>query len=119
MALLQIGRQPGGHRVVGAQNHQAVEGNLVGEIDEGIAQSCLGPIVVHVLAIDVGDDRDHGNEVAKRAVRLVRLGHQHLALAQARIGPEYLGLAANDRGRVEAGLGENRGDHGGGAGLAV
>jgi len=105
VALLQVRGQPGGHRVVGTENHQSVERDLVGKIDEGLAQGDLGPVVVHVLAIDVGDDRDHGNEVAKRTIRLIRLGYQHLALAQARVGPKYLGLAADDSGRVEAGVG--------------
>ena len=55
----------------------------------------------------------------KRAVRLVCLGHQHVALAQPRVGAERLGLSPDDHGGVQPGLGEDRGDHRGGAGLAV
>ena len=44
--------------------------------------ACLGPEVVEVLAVDVGDDGDGREQVAERAVRLVGLGDQDLAAAR-------------------------------------
>ena len=60
--------------------------------------------MVEVLAVDVGDHRDRREQVAERAVRLVGLGDQDLAAAEARVRAEGARLAADDRGRIEAGL---------------
>jgi hypothetical protein len=44
-------------------------------------------VVVEVLGVDVGDDRDGGREAQEAAVALVGLGHEEIALAEARVEP--------------------------------
>ena len=53
------------------------------------------------------------------AVELVGLGHQVVALAQARAGAEEAQPAADDHGRIEPGVGQQGADERGGGGLAV
>jgi hypothetical protein len=119
MALEQLRDEAGGGRVVGTQDYQPVERHLVGEVHEGLAQRRLGAEVVHVLAVDVGDHRGHGEQVAERPVGLVGLGHQHVAMAEPRVGPQRARLAADDHRGIQPRLGEDGGEHRRGAGLAV
>jgi hypothetical protein len=69
------------------------------------------PIVVEMLAVDVGDDRDRRLHVEERAVRLVRLGDHELALPDLGPRPEGLHTAADHDGRVEPAGREHLGDH--------
>ena len=76
-------------------------------------------VEIQVVGVDVGDHGDGRRELQERAVRLVGLGHQELPLAQLGVGPQGVELAADDDGRVDAAVGQDRGHHGGGGGLAV
>ena len=81
-----------------------------------LAERAVGGVVVE---LDVGHHRHVAGELEERAVRLVGLGHDPVALAPARIGPAGAHLAAHDEGRVASGLEQHVGDHGRGGGLAV
>ena len=61
----QARRQLHRFRTVGAQHHQSIKGHAVGEVEKRIGQGLLRPDVIEVLAVDVGDDRHHGDEVAE------------------------------------------------------
>ncbi|MNT20101.1 hypothetical protein D3C72_1553980 [compost metagenome] len=74
---------------------------------------------VHVVGIDIGDHRHHGQQVQERCVRLVGLDHDVLAAAQSRIGTCTVELAANHKGRVPARFGQHARDQAGGGGLAM
>ena len=75
--------------------------------------------MVQVLAVDVGHHRDGREQVAERAVGFVGLGDQDLAAAEARVRAEGARLAADHRGRIQRGLGQDHRDHRRGRRLAV
>ena len=104
VALADERRQARRRRVVGADHDQSIERHLVGKVQKRGGQRRLGAEVVQVLAVDVGHHRDHREQVAERAVGLVGLGDQDLALAEARVRPERARLAADDRRRIEPGV---------------
>mmetsp|Transcript_6954 Transcript_6954/g.29338 ORF Transcript_6954/g.29338 Transcript_6954/m.29338 type:complete len:488 (-) Transcript_6954:357-1820(-) len=118
-------------RVVGAHHRGAIEGHAVQELDEGPVQALHRvPVGVHVVLVDVGDDRQHRAEFQEGGIAFVRLDDDELALAEPRIGaggrqgggppqalPAPLGaslrirrrggsinLAADHEGRIQPGL---------------
>ena len=97
----------------------AVERHLVDEGDERVADGVEGAVVIEVLGVDRGDHGDRRRELEERAVGLVGLGHQVLALPEPRVGAEARHAPADDDGRVEAALGEHGADHRRGRRLAV
>ena len=106
--------------VVDAEDGGAVERHPVDEVDEGLLQ--LREVVavgVHVVGVDVGDDRHHRQQVQERRVGLVGLDDDVVAGAEPRVGAGGVEPAADDEGRVEAGLGEHAGDERGRRRLAV
>ena len=108
------------HRgVVEAQHRAAVEGDLVHEAEEGLLDVGEVAVGVEVLAVDVRDDGHGGGELQERAVGLVRLRHQELALAEPRAGAEDAEPPAHDHRRVEPAAVEHERHHRGGRGLAV
>src|SRR5213593_1884307 len=106
-------------RLIQAEHRRAVEGHLVDEGDEGVADRVEGAVVVEVLGVDRRDDRDRRRQLQERAVGLVGFGDEELALAQPRVRAETRHPAADDDRRVEAALGQHGADHRGGRGLAV
>ena len=60
-----------------------------------------------MVRLDVGDDRDDRRQLQEGPVVLVGFGDEVVALAQPRVGPEDVDLAADDDRRVEAGLGQD------------
>src|SRR6266850_1555717 len=106
-------------RLIQAQDRRAVEGHLVDERDEGVADRVEAPVVIEMLGVDGRDDRDRRRQLQERAVGLVGLGDQVLALAEPRVRPEARHPAPHhDRG-IEAALGQHGADHRGGRRLAV
>jgi hypothetical protein len=106
--------------IVGAEDRGAVERHLVDELDEGLLQ--LGEVVavgVHVVGVDVRDDRHHRQQVEERGVRLVGLDDDVVAGAEPGVRAGGVEAAADDEGRVEPGLGEDAGDERGRGRLAV
>jgi hypothetical protein len=74
---------------------------------------------VHVVGVDVGDDRHHRQQVQERGVGLVGLDHDVFARPQPGVGPGAVEPPADDEGRVQFGGGQHAGDQAGGGGLAV
>ncbi len=105
--------------VVVVQDHRPVEGDLVGELPEGLDQVLHPPVEFQVVVLDVGHHGDAGEQPQEAAVRLVGLGDQVARGAQLGAAALDLQPAADHVGGVEAGLGQYRGQHGGGGGLAV
>src|SRR3546814_1627158 len=74
----------------------------VQELGERIAHAReVAAVVLQVVGVDVGDDRDQRVQAQEAAVALVGLGHQPVAAAQARVCAGGEQLAADDEGRVE------------------
>src|SRR6266850_5044742 len=106
-------------RLVQAEHRRAVEGHLVDERDEGVADRVEAPVVVEVLGVDGRDDRDRRRQLQERAVGLVGFGDEKLALPEPRVRAEARHPPADDDRGVEAALGQDGADHRGGRRLAV
>ena len=104
-------------RVVRAGQHHA--GDPPAERGERRLDVRQARVVVQVVGLDVGDDRDVGREQQERPVALVRLGDEVQAGAVLRAEPGLGEDPADDVARVGAAFAQHRGEHGGGGGLAV
>ena len=71
--------------MIDAQHRGAVEGHVLDELDEGVLDLVEPAIMVEMLGIDVGDDRDRAVEAQEAAVALVGLDHHPVALAEPRV----------------------------------
>ena len=56
----------------------------VGEVDEGLLEGLARAVVVEVVGVDVRDERDRGVVEQERAVGLVGLDDEQLAVAARR-----------------------------------
>ena len=91
-------------RIVGAQDRHAIERHAMQEIDEGLLQvGEVVPVGLHVVGIDIRDDRHDGQQVQERGVRLVGLHHDVVAAAKLRVGAGAVEAPADDEGRIESG----------------
>ena len=106
-------------RIVDAGRHRAVERHLVHEVEKGALHVVHVAVAVHVLAIEVGHDRQDGRELEKRAVALVGFGDQILRPAQPRVRAHGIDASADHDGGIEAAGAKHAGHHRGGRGLAV
>ncbi len=106
--------------VVAAHHRETVERQVVQELDEALLELLeVAAVRAQVVVVDVGDDRDHRLQVQERGVALVRLRDQVAAGAELRVAAGALQQAADHERRVEAALGEHRGDEARSRGLAV
>ncbi len=112
-------RQAHQARVVGAEDDEAVERHPLGELDERGLEAGHRAVVIEVLLVQVRDHGDRRRQAHERAVGLVGLGDEELAVAQAGVGLERVDAAADDDRRVEPALEQDRADHRGRRGLAV
>ena len=74
------GPERGKMPIVAADDDGPVEGDLVRELGECVQHPIERPVVVEVLAVEVGDNRDHWREPEEGAVALVRLD-DHVSFA--------------------------------------
>lgn len=100
-------------RVVTAAYDRPVEGDAVRECDERVVDPVETAVEVHVLRVDIRDDREDGREAHEITVALVRLGDEERTLSQANVLPEALHPAAHHDGRIEPGLLQEGGCQGG------
>ena len=105
--------------VVDARDDRAEDRGLSGEGDEGVADVVEAPVAVEVVRLDVRDHRQGRREGQERTVVLVGLGHEELAAAEPGAGSPEVEAAADDDGRVEPRLGQEKPGHRGGRRLAV
>ena len=101
------------------QHEQAVLGQQGDEPPEDVVDVVQAGVVGVVVELHVGHDRDLGAQEQQAAVALVGLGDEPLARAHAGVGADVVELAADEEGRVEAGLAQHVGDHRRGGRLAV
>ena len=118
-AALQFRQNAAQHGIVVAGHDNSVERHAIHEFEEGAFDVLQVAIAIHVLAVDVGDDRNDRRELQKRAVTLVGLGDEILRPPQSRVRSHRVHAAANDNGWIEAAAGEHSGNHGSGRGLAM
>jgi len=114
-------RVPTGQRgpldVIDADHGQAAGAD--DEPVEGLPQRLEAAVVGVVVGLDVGDHGDLGAELDEGAVALVGLDHEPLAVGPHGAGADLVDVPADDEAGVEAGFGEDHGQHRGGRRLAV
>ena len=106
-------------RLIQAEHRGAIERNLVHERQEGLANGVQIPVVIQMLGIDRGHHRQRRLQLQERAIRLVGLGHEIVALAEPGVGAEVRHASAHHDRRVVAALGQHGADHRRRRGLAV
>ena len=94
--------------MIQAQHGAAIKRHFVDEVHERAAQVGQVAVVVQVFCINVGNDRDGGRELQKRAVRLVGFCNHVLGLTQACPGPQLRQLAPDDCGWVKPCFAQHR-----------
>ena len=72
-------------RIVETQHGRTVERHFVDEIREARTHVVHVVVVVHVLAIDVGDDGDRRRQHQERSIALVRFDNHQVAGAEMRV----------------------------------
>ena len=72
-----------------------------------------------MIGFNIGDHRHHGLQVKKGRVTLVGLGDQEAAGTQLGIAANAVDQTTDDKGGIQARLGEDIGNQAGGGGLAV
>lgn len=97
--------------MIEAQQRRTVEGHVLDELDERRLHLLERAIMVEMLGIDVGHDREGAVEPQEAAVALIRLDDHPVALAQPGIRAVLVDDPAVDHGRVHpAGIEDCR-DH--------
>src|SRR5690606_6527805 len=86
-------------RVIDAQDGRTIERNVLDEFHERLSHSVEAAVVVEMLRIDVGDDRNGAIEAQKAAVALVGFNDHPLAAAKTRVRTVAFDDPAVDHGR--------------------
>ena len=107
------------HRVVHAAHHQPARSQVLHEDAERLDHRVERAEVLEMVGLDVGDDGDLGTKLMEGAVVLVRFDHEEVAASALGVGADVLQHAADEDGRIEAGLFEDQRDHRRRRGLAV
>jgi len=114
-------RQNGAHmRIVHTQHGAAIEGQALQEFDKRAFELFeVVAVGIHVVGVDIGDDRDDGREQEEGRIRLIGFGHQKFARTQTCVRSGSVQFAANHKGRIKAGRFQNAGGQARRRGLAV
>ena len=106
--------------VVGAQHGHAIERQALDKIDKGLLQLVQRVVVgLHVVGVDIGDDRQHRLQMKERGIRFVGFGDDELTGTQTGVRAGALQPAADDKGRIQSALGQHAGSETGGCGFAM
>ena len=97
--------------MVHAHHREAVERHVLDELAVGLLDLFEPAVMLEMLGIDVGDDRDRPVEAEEAAVAFVGLDHHPVALAEPRVRSVAIDDAAVDDGRIEPAGVEHRSDH--------
>src|SRR3546814_3559539 len=96
--------------MVEAKHRGAIEGHIFDELDERALDGVETAIMVQMLRVDIGDDRDRPVEAQEAAVALVGLDHDPVAGAKPGIRTVIVDDAAVDDCRVDTARIEQRGE---------
>ena len=113
----------GQHRLhfgmVDAQDRGAVKGYILDKLDETVLDLVEAAIMIEMLGIDIGNDRDRAVEPQKAAVAFVGFDDHPLAGTKPCVGTILVDDAAVDHGRIDTARIQHRRNHRSGRGLAV
>ena len=116
----QLIRNASNASVIRAQNGCAVERHAMQELHKGRFQFLkVVPVGFHVVGINVGNHRHHGQQVQEGCVRFIGLHHDVVTCAQFGIGACAVQSTANHKRGVQACFSQNAGHQAGGGGFAV
>src|SRR6266481_6486695 len=87
--------------LVQAKNRRAVKWHAIHELHEGILNVFQRRVLVKVLAVDGGDDRNYGREQQETAVAFVGFDHEKFAFTEPRRRTGLIDAAANDKRGIE------------------
>src|SRR5437588_10010773 len=105
--------------IIDASDDRAARPHVFREDAERFDDVVEAAVVLEVIGLDIRDNGDLRPQLVEGAVVLVRLDDDDVALAVLGVRGDVLQDAADDDGRIEAGIFENGGDHGRSRGLAV
>jgi hypothetical protein len=103
------GNQRRRHRIVGRHHERARD--CVGELAERANEPVEVAVMIEVIGFDVRHERRFGREVQERAVALVGLDDEPLAIAVRGVGADFVDLAADDEARMPAGPPQDQREH--------
>ena len=106
-------------RIVQTGRSRSIERHAIHKIEKGPLHILHIAIAIHVLAVQIGHDRENGRQLQKRAIAFVRLGDQIFGAAQSRARSHRLHPATYNYGRVKSTGGQHGRNHGGGGGFAM
>ncbi len=98
-------------RMVEAEHREAVERDVLDEALEGVAHPVERAVVIEMIGVDVGHDRNRCRQLQESAVALVGLDDDPLAGAEPRIRAVSIDDSAVHDGRVHAAGVEKSRDH--------
>ena len=108
------------HRIIGTENGRAIKRHAVQKIDKGLFQPAkVMSIGFHVVSINIGDHRHHGQQVQKGCVRFIGLHNDVVARAELGVGTGAVEAAANHKGRVQSAFGQHACHEAGGGGFPM
>jgi hypothetical protein len=105
--------------MVDAQHRETVERHILDKALEGIAHIFKGAVEIQVIGISLVTTATVAGQTQEGAVAFIGLHHHPFARAQPGIGAIGIDDAAIDHGGVHAARIQQRGDQGGGGGLAI
>lgn len=105
--------------IVHTRRGRSIEGHAIHEFDKSSVYVFHVAVAIHVLAIQVCNDAQHGGEFQKGAVALVGFDDEVLRVSEPCIRAERVDTTADHNCWIKAAAGKYGGDHAGGRGLAV
>src|SRR4029077_4439485 len=87
--------------LIQAKNRRAVKGDAIDELHEGVLNVFERRILIEMLAVDGGDDRDHRRKQQEAAVALVGFDHKEFAFAEPSGGAGLIDATADNKCRIE------------------
>src|SRR6185312_6501981 len=73
-ATLYLGKNPPQHGIVITGYDHSIKRNAVHKVKEGALDIIHVAVAIHMLAVNIGDDRKYGREFQERPVALVGFG---------------------------------------------
>ena len=110
MGLRTDAQQPAHVDAVDSEHGEAIKRHAVDEVEIGLAHPLHRAVMVEMLGIDIGDDRDRREQEQKGGVALVGLGHHVVAAAKAHVGAACAQISADRHRRIEASFLEDKPD---------
>ena len=102
-ALCDLRDDGAGVLIVIAEHRDAVERQPLDKHREGLLQTLeIVPVGIHVVLVNIRDDREHRRKIEERRVRLVRFSDEVLTCSETGVRAGLHQLAADHKCRIKA-----------------